>query len=295
MEKRLISNKSEVSFLKEHGSIEEALLELLPISKNKLKKNLPKNFLQKKVRAKDTVELSLDVLNHGMINPMYLGPEVQVLYEDDLLLVFNKPAKIHSHPLSYLESDNLLSFVRSHFSDQLLMVNRTEYDRGLLFRLDYETSGLMCYIKQEALYQELRYNFAKVAKKKTYLGLVKGRFTSLGLHQHGFTAIGEKGSRQKVSIDGGDFLGELAVLKSDYDDKTNTSLLTIELMTGLRHQIRAQLSFLGFPLIGDDLYGGEKAHRLFLHAFEYAFETRTLRYDFLAELPSDFIFSSRSL
>jgi 23S rRNA-/tRNA-specific pseudouridylate synthase len=270
--------------------MEEALLGLLPISKNKLKKNLPKNFLQKSVRKCDEVELSLDLINYGLINPEYQGLPVEIIYEDDLILVMNKPGKVHSHPLTYLEKNNLLSFIREKYSENILHVNYTEYDRGLLYRLDFETSGLICYIKQQSLYQELRNHFAKIVKKKTYLGMVRGKFQKLGLFQHRFTAFGEKGSKQKVSEDFGDFLGELIILKADYNELLNQTLLTIELITGLRHQIRAQLSFLGFPLLGDELYGGEKAERLFLHALEYSLETKTLRYDFKAPIPKEFIF-----
>jgi 23S rRNA-/tRNA-specific pseudouridylate synthase len=270
--------------------MEEALLELLPISKNKLKKNLPKNFLQKKVRQRDVVELSLDLVNYGFINPHYVGPEIEVIYEDDLIVALNKPVKIHSHPLTYLEKNNVLSFLREKFSENILQVNRDEYDRGLLFRLDFETSGLICYIKQQTLFHELRNHFSKVAKKKTYLGMVKGKFDKLGLFQHMFTAYGEKGAKQRVTDHQGDFLGELIILKTVYNEQLNQTLLTIELITGLRHQIRAQLAFLGFPLMGDDLYGGEKAERLYLHAFEYSFETKSLRYDFQSPIPKEFIF-----
>ena len=49
------------------------------------------------------------------------------------------------------------------------------------------------------------------------------------------------------------------------------SLVLVNLKTGLRHQIRAQLSFLGFPILGDELYGGRKAERVFLHALRYEF------------------------
>jgi 23S rRNA pseudouridine1911/1915/1917 synthase len=290
MVSRLILSKTQICFLDDYSSLEEALLELLPISKNKLKKNLPKKFLQKKVRQRDEIELTLDLVNYGLINPHYEGPAIDIIYEDDLMIVLNKPVKIHSHPLTYLESNNVLSFLREKFSGNILNVNHTEYDRGLLYRLDFETSGLICYIKQQALFHDLRNHFANVAKKKTYLGMVKGKFEKLGLFQHKFTAFGEKGAKQKVSDYDGDFLGELIILKSVYNEKLDQTLLTIELITGLRHQIRAQLAFLGFPLLGDELYGGAKADRLFLHALEYSFETKNLRYDFQAPIPKEFIF-----
>lgn len=67
-------------------------------------------------------------------------------------------------------------------------------------------------------------------------------------------------------------LAELEVQKLSFNERTNRSLLQVSLKTGLRHQIRVQLAHLGYPLIGDELYGGESSSRLHLHAYRYQFQ-----------------------
>lgn len=267
-------------FLQSHPTLEDALKSTLGISKQKLKKFLSSSELKMKVEEKRPITISLDIVNYALMNPKYEGASVEILYDDDVLIALNKPARIHSHPLTYLEQNNLLSFLREKYGDQLLQVNVENYDRGLLYRLDYETSGLMLFIKQQHLYEELRANFNSIMKSKVYLAVVSGKFSKLGKHSHFFSSVGEKGHKQKVHDSAGDFVGELAVVKVQYDEASNQSLVWVELKTGLRHQIRAQLAHLGFPILGDDLYGGMKAGRLHLHAFEYAFETKTMKYKF---------------
>ncbi len=277
-------------FLQSHSTLENALKLTLGISKQKLKKFLSSSELKMKVQEKKPITLSLDIVNYAHINPHYQGANIDILYDDDILMALNKPARIHAHPLSYLEQNNLLSFLRESYHDQLLQVNVENYDRGLLYRLDYETSGLILYIKQQHIYEELRANFNSIMKNKVYLAMVKGKFSKLGKHAHFFSSVGEKGHKQKVHDSLGDFVGELTVVKAQYDQASDHSLVWVELKTGLRHQIRAQLAYLGFPILGDELYGGEKAGRLYLHAFEYAFETKTMKYKF--QCPPDKLFCS---
>ena len=63
--------------------------------------------------------------------------------------------------------------------------------------------------------------------------------------------------------------GKILIKKIHYNSEKNCSLLMVKLKTGLRHQIRAQLSYLGYPILGDELYGGSSSLRIFLHAFYY--------------------------
>lgn len=281
MEKNSILNKASFSVLDSYINMEKALIEIFGFSKNLLKKHLTKNQLQKPMKKGDRLDLPLNLINHGQINPVYAGPIVQIQYEDDLILVLNKPAKIHSHPLTYDESDNLLSFLRELRGDRELLVNLANYDRGLLYRLDYETSGLMIYVKNPHLHQELRTNFHRVMKEKIYLAKVKGKFDQEGLWEHKLKPSEERGYKMKV-----DSHGESAVLEAKlkiYDEKTDTSIVEIKLHNGLRHQIRIQLATLGFPIIGDGLYGGEEGKRLFLHAYRYEIQTKELNYQLTCE------------
>jgi 23S rRNA pseudouridine1911/1915/1917 synthase len=118
----------------------------------------------------------------------------------------------------------------------------------------------------------MRHGFNERIKRKIYWAIVEGDFNQEGSWTHSFRAMGVKGAKQKVDLhyhpDAHE--GHLVVQKIAY--KEGKSLLMINLKTGLRHQIRAQLSALGFPILGDELYGGKKAERLYLHALRYEWD-----------------------
>ena len=104
--------------------------------------------------------------------------------------------------------------------------------------------------------------------------------------KHYFSSSEEKGKRVKVSDHEGQ-LGEFAIKLLEYDRGADRSLVEVTLKTGLRHQIRAQMAHLGFPLVGDTFYGGPQALRLYLHALTYKLEA--LGKDFLyTSKPHDF-------
>lgn len=233
-------------------------------------KSWMKNYLNVKqlnLNNQIQVEIPIDVLMKNHINPEYLGPEIKVLHEDSRFIVFDKPAGVHSHPLRYDEKDNCLSFLRSLNKGKCLFVNEENYDRGLLFRLDYETSGVLIYCKNQNLRNDIFNNRLDAVALKRYTAVVSGDFKHPEDLSIPLKPFGKKG-RKMVFNAGGD-VGEMKVEKLNYNPKKNLSLLKVDLKTGLRHQIRAQLSHLGHPILGDELYGGEESDRMYLHSTLY--------------------------
>lgn len=259
----------EFQWLTECSSLKEALQAVLGCSGQLLKKHYSSKELSRSVRAKEVSKLPLDLVNHMRINPEYIGPTPQVLKLSDDYLILHKPAGVHSHPHCYSDQDTLLNFLAQQGHWDCLKVNQDYYDRGLLYRLDYETSGLMLVARTEEFFQRMRTQFKEMMKRKFYWAIVKGDFTREGKWTHYFKGSGAKGARQKVEDapfeEAQD--GSLEVRKIAFHN--GYSLLLVNLKSGLRHQIRAQLAHLGFPILGDELYGGEKADRLFLHALRY--------------------------
>lgn len=263
---------TEYCLLQSIDSVEDFLKSQFHCSSNKLKKHFNKAFLKRNFREKATLTLPLNFINDGEINPHYEGDKLEVLAEDDNFFVFVKNPNQFVHPLSYDESDNCLSYIRST-RPELLHVNEENYDRGLLYRLDYETSGVMIYTKQDALYKKLREEFSTIAKAKTYWCWVEGDMKLTGAFKHSFSSGEEKGKRVLVAASGVyPQEGELSLKALKYDAALSRTLVEVSLKTGLRHQIRAQLAFLGFPLAGDKFYGGKEAQRLYLHAHTYVLE-----------------------
>lgn len=280
-------NTIDYSLLEPISSVEEFLKSNFQASGSKLKKYFDKSFLNRSFKEHTTLSLPLNFVNDGEINPEYIGPEIDILYDDENFLVMDKPANLFVHPLVYDEKNNCLSFLRAH-RPACLKVNSKNYDRGLLYRLDFETSGVLVYVKNEVAYQYLREHFKTIAKKKTYLCLVEGECSLKGSFTHYFSSKDIKGKRVIVSDNEskGD-KGDLSLLPKHYDSKTNTTLMEVDLKSGLRHQIRAQLAHLGFPLRGDLFYGGKEAKRLYLHAFNYQLEFENKNYSFEVA-PKDF-------
>lgn len=277
----------EYSLIESISSVEDFLKITFNCSSNKLKKYFDKSFLNRSFKAHTTLNLPLNFVNDGEINPDYEGPPVSFIYEDEVFLVMNKPANIFVHPLVYDEKNNCLSYLRAH-RPALLKVNSSQYDRGLMYRLDFETSGVLIYLKNESAYRYFRDNFKTAARKKIYLCRVEGECSLGGSYVHYFSSKEVRGRRVVVSDNSsmGDS-GELSLEALEYDKITDTTLMKVELKTGLRHQIRAQLAFLGFPLRGDVFYGGRSAKRLYLHAYEYQLRYQDRDYLFTAE-PNEF-------
>src|SRR3989339_215801 len=274
------------SSLLDYDSVEAYLQQLFFLSKSQLKKSeLSKNFLQKAVHRKDQLQIPLDLANNLEINPKYLGKKIEIIFKDDQVAIFNKPYNLHSHPLNYTGQDNCLSFFRKGGRNLgvNLNINKLNYGRGLLYRLDYGTSGVMFYINDEGLLHNLRENFSKLVKKKSYLAIVSGEVRGDGAIESYFKYIGSKDSKaellSKNNYLGGDFpLGKLEYVVRNYNSSEKVSLLEVSLITGLRHQIRAQLASIGHPILGDTLYGGKEAARIFLHAYKYEVEIGEKKY-----------------
>lgn len=259
----------EFQWLQDEPSLKDALKAALGCSGQLIKKFYSSKEQDRKIRARDVSRLPLSLVNNLKINPEYLGPATSVIAETADWIAVHKPAGIHSHPLVYDDKDTLLNFLVSVGKWESLLTNPTNYDRGLLYRLDFETSGVLVLAKSEAFLARMRGEFATVMKNKFYWAVVEGEFDREGEHTQFFKASGPSGSKQKVSEEfvSGAIEGTVKVWK--VLSENGKSLVLVNLRTGLRHQIRAQLAHLGFPLLGDELYGGTQDQRLYLHALRY--------------------------
>ena len=262
-----------ICFLEPQLNLYEALSSLSSVTKSQVKKlGEKKKYWEAPIKKGECREVPLDALNYLKVNPV-CDHKINVIAETSEFIVLSKPFKCHSHPLRYSDTNNAISFIRSRWPDSVLQVNANHYDRGLLYRLDYETSGLLIYCKRDFLHKELRESFSTLVKEKTYYAIVEGNFASRSL-THKLVYSGEKNSKAKA-MDIGHSEGITASLEAkrvEHNQERNLTLLQVKLKEGHRHQIRVQLAAEGTPILGDTLYGARESQRLFLHCYSYSVE-----------------------
>ncbi|MBT4791231.1 MAG: RNA pseudouridine synthase [Halobacteriovoraceae bacterium] len=269
-----MKDNGEISFcvLRNYSSLKEAVQVIFSISNQQLKKNkLSKKKLDRSIKQHDEITLSLNIINHHKINPEYTGSGISIIYEDDEIFGISKPEKTHTHPLCYLDQNNTLSYLRQAGFWRELSINKEKYDRGLLYRLDFETSGLLLYAKNNHIYQELRADFSKYVKEKKYLVICEGECRIEGLITHYLKASRSKG--ELILASDHEKLGftqaQLTLNFKGYNKEHDISLIEVRLFQGHRHQIRVQLQNLGHAILGDPVYGNRSADRMFLHCWKY--------------------------
>jgi 23S rRNA pseudouridine955/2504/2580 synthase len=194
-----------------------------------------------------------------------VGKPFRVIYEDDAILVLDKPAGTAVHGGSGVSYGVIEQLRRQRPQAKLL---------ELAHRLDRETSGLLLIAKKRSALTSLHDMFRDGAMRKTYLTLVEGRWLNSLQHvKLPLTKYLTEAGERRVSVDQlGKPAHSIVRLLRRWE---NFSLLEVELKTGRTHQIRVHLAHLGFPLAGDDKYGDFSLNkdlakaglkRMFLHA-----------------------------
>lgn len=203
--------------------------------------------------------------------PTDLVPEdipLDIVFENEDLIVVNKPAGMVVHPAVGHSSGTLVNAVLG-YEPEIEGIGGEERP-GVVHRLDKETSGLILLAKNERAHRWLQEQFRVRKVDKTYLALVDGKppTPSGRVEAH----IGrDPGHRKRMAIVSGS-RGRIAI--SEYktlESFRNHSLLEFHPLTGRTHQIRLHCAFLGCPIVGDKVYGHRKSSveidRHFLHAY----------------------------
>ncbi len=246
------------------------------------------------VRSGDNVELTEPELEKIEAQPEPMA--LEILFEDDDLLVLNKPAGMVMHPGAGHLRHTLVNALLAHCKNLSGIGGRER--PGIVHRLDKETSGCLVVAKNDATHRALSKQFAARTMQKIYLALVAGiPRQSSGVID---AAIARHPvHRQRMSIarrQGRAAKTEYRVLRSG----AKISLLECTLHSGRTHQIRVHLHHLAHPVLGDKLYGGKHAGtfpRQMLHAWKLAFNhPRTGEViTFEAPVPPDFTEAMRQI
>lgn len=206
---------------------------------------------------------------------------LKIIYEDDDLLVIDKPPGMVTHPAVGHRSGTLVNAILGHVD---LDGVGDELRPGLVHRLDKDTSGLIVIAKNEPTRLALVRAFKSRVVHKEYLALVAGHLDEPAgeINQ---PIDRDRRNRLKFTVSSS---GKPATTRY-FTEKILPAhtLLRIEPRTGRTHQIRVHLTFTGHPIVGDRLYGGEPSPRLFLHATRLSFRLKGKERTFESPLPHD--------
>ena len=200
----------------------------------------------------DLVEISYE----KRVIPKY---DLDILYEDDYLIVINKPCGLLS--ISNDKEKEITAY--RMVSDYV----KTNNKRGFIFvvhRLDQDTSGILMFCKNEKIRDRLQENWNNVAKKRGYIALVDGKINGTGT----IRSFLMEDKRQFVYSSKNGIGKEAITHYSVIKNNSNYSMLQVFIDTGRRNQIRVHLSEHGFPIVGDKKYRCKTnpIKRLCLHA-----------------------------
>ena len=191
--------------------------------------------------------------------------DLNILYEDEYLLVVDKPAGMPVHPSMEHYEDSLCNIVKYYFD-----VNNIHKKIRPVNRLDRNTSGIVIFAKNEYIQECLISQMSNNKFKKEYIAICAGNFNKK--HECIDAPISRKPNSiiERCISKNGDKAITIYHVVEQYK---NFAKLKIELLTGRTHQIRVHMAYIGHPIIGDDLYGtkSDLISRQALHAYHISF------------------------
>lgn len=239
-----------------------------------------------KVKEGDMIEIVKELSDEILLEPENIP--LDIVFENENVLVVNKPSGMVVHPGSGNKSHTLVHALLYH-TNQLSDCNG-EVRPGIVHRIDKDTSGLMLVAKNNKVHELLADDFKHKRVKRTYIALVKGVLK----HNHITidAPIGrDEVDRKKMKVtdkNSKNAVTHVTVLKR-YQDYT---LIECTLETGRTHQIRVHMAYIGYPIYNDPVYQNQKTSEFgqFLHSAKLTFIEPITKEElhFEAPLPEEF-------
>jgi 23S rRNA pseudouridine1911/1915/1917 synthase len=272
------------------GRLDRALADALGVGRAAVKRAFAAGEVRvrgRRARASDQAEPGAEVEIGLEERPGPPAPEpglpLAVLSSSERWLVADKPAGVATHPLAAGEGGTLANAVAARFPE-CAAASGDPREGGAVHRLDLETSGCVLFARDAAAWAALRAQFAARSVEKIYLAVVLGRLSSGGVCS---VPLSQRAGRSVPVPDDlaadrqqGKGAGAPRPAETHYqvaEPLPEHTLVEVRIVTGVMHQIRAHLAWLGHPVAGDALYGGEAARlpglgRHALHAARLGFD-----------------------
>jgi 23S rRNA pseudouridine1911/1915/1917 synthase len=252
--------------------LDRFLAEALGLSRRSVQEDLAEGTIRidgRRARKGDPVAGGAEIVVEIEARPEGLEPEpelsISILHEDEAVIAFDKPAGMPSHALRAVDRGTVANFLVAHFPG-IERASERPLDAGLVHRLDGGTSGVLLAARTRLDWVEVRRQFAAREVRKAYVARVAGGFA--GEQAIAMPIAADPRDRRRVVVGASPEAREAITRVRALGKPGEDTLVAVEIETGMRHQIRAHLAAIGHPVVGDALYGGPAAERLWLHARE---------------------------
>lgn len=229
------------------------------------------------VAPQDMVDVAVPALS------LHTETSLPIVYQDEHVMVIDKPAGILTHSKGALNDEFTVASFFARFGTYKIETNRP----GIVHRLDRDTSGILIGALDDEAGNQLGRQFSERKAKKVYYAVVKG-------HPRQPEAVIDLPIGRNPSAPSTfrvDASGKYAETYYKVEASNGTySLLRLEPKTGRTHQLRVHMAYIGCPILGDKVYGGAKADRLYLHAHSLEITIPgSMRKTFTSPVPQEFL------
>lgn len=223
---------------------------------------------------------------------------IPVIFEDSNIIALDKPSGTVVHPFDFSDEETVLDFLQEKYPDVFAVNNeftlqdgRTINLGGVLHKLDRDTSGVLIIARNQETFDDCKRQFAEQAMEKTYIALVEGIIEKDTFRIDAPLGRGKKEYKQSTApVNPRGPLREAVTDVKIIEKRKDATLVELSPLTGRTHQLRAHMSSIGHPILGDIAYGSTiKSERIMLHAASLMCTVNGKRATFSASLPDIFM------